>query len=196
MRSVRNVIASTCKGIRGYADPVEGGFVPSVGAVLDVLCGPMSEWIDAAALAEGEACHEAMKTALTDYDPNCPPVSTNVRAHALLEWLRKEGLVPIEHEQSRSSVLGFAGKPDAFLTTLRSGLGKRIVADWKFAESLTVRYDVQVNAYGKLFPHVDKLLLVQVTRAGVVKPKWLTPNPAHYAAFVGALSVLRWRLAH
>ena len=189
------MMVAESKGLRGYKDPANPVWVPAVGTVLDVLCGPMSNWIDEEALNEGWRCHAMTANALRSGELlGWTDVPATLRVFPLCDWLKREGFTPVEVETTHySKPYGYAGTLDAILKR-DDGLW---IPDWKFAESLDMnRYTVQLTAYGKLIGKVKGLLLVQVTRAGEVKPKVIHQNPANWAAFLGALSVLRWRLAH
>lgn len=181
------------KGLRGYKDS-QGKWVPAVGTVLDVLCGAKSDWINEAALAEGSACHAAIAQYLTERTLTGVSEARQTRVMPLIHWLAKEGFKPVAAESTCfSSRYGYAGTLDAILVR-EDGL---YVADWKFAESLDLpRYTVQLTAYSKIVEKVKGTLLVQITKAGEVKPRFRKPCPASWSAFLGALGVVKWRIAN
>jgi len=177
-------------GLRGYTDGTRSYF--AVSTLLDILSPMPSGWIDAEALELGAVLHRALF--LLSKDDRAPTASAFPRVDAVVDWLSQNGLRVVEAETPRMTDRGWAGRPDALL---QRGRGRgRIVCDVKFAEGLVPRYEVQLELYRRLFSPLPQMLLLQIPKSGKVNPKWLKPNPAHYAAGLNALSVLNWRLRY
>ncbi len=174
-------------GLRGYTDGTIWFY--AVSTLLDVLAPLPAGWIDTEALELGSTLHRALfllnKGELHE-------ASAFPRVDSALVWLAQNGLLVVESETPRATFRGWAGRPDALLRR-EHGRGL-IVCDFKFAEGLIPRYEVQLELYRRLFSPLPKMLLLQIPKSGKVIPKWLRPNPAHYAAGLNALSVLHWRM--
>ncbi len=186
------------KDTRVYKDDA-GKIYPATGSVLDLLFPGQMQWIDQAYLDEGQRCHEETKNILSAYLqtkrwPTAAHQYLSPRVRALVEYLKENRFVPEECEQPRSSaVYGHAGIPD---TLLRRG-NLSLVADWKFAEAITLRYLFQVQAYQPLFHELSPkpaLLLVQIDRSASIKLEVVKPVAKHWALFLNALTVLKFRL--
>jgi len=185
----------TRNDVRGYSDGWK--FFPACGSVLDLLFPSAMSWIDEKYLEEGTRCHAEMKRMLELRGPTpdgCWPKSDHPRVSALLASLEQWNFVPVEAEQTRCShLLGYAGTPDALMK--RGEL--YVVPDWKFAESIVERYEYQLESYRPFFSQVfpsPALMLFQVTREAKVKPMVVRPNAKHWALFLNALAVLKFRL--
>lgn len=182
-------------GMRGYSDGET--WVPAVTTVLDILAPMPSEWIDTDALETGSLLHRALFLLAK----GLPPMATSMthsgfpRADAATEWIRRNGYSVVEAEMPRRSRFGFAGRPDALLARGKT----RIIADFKFAESLPTRYEVQLEMYRHLdfgLRTMPSIVLLRISRAGDVQPKFLRPNAAHWAAALSALNIITWRINH
>ena len=189
----------TYKGVRGYQAEGTLTFFPAVGAVLDLLCPAPMQYIDEADLQRGTDAHALTEKALLNWKSESQTLhpeyfvslTEDRRVRNLIEWLNQQRHRPLRVEEPLCHLtVGYAGRPDVVM----SGFNNNLAVEFKFAESLDVRYFVQVEAYAR----ISKLerLLIQITRAGEIIPHYLKPNAAHWAAFCGALSVLKWRLTH
>jgi len=192
---VSAISEKTRYGMRGYTD--RSRWVPSVSAMLDVLAPMPRGWIDEKSLADGGMLHRALFL-LSKNEPYTVPHQSHSafpRVDAAIHWFRSNGYTVMEAETPRIARAGYGGRPDALLAK-----GPRwFLAEVKFAESLHPRYEVQLELYRRLDFGMKRPiapLLLQITKAGDVKPKYLKPNPGHYAAGLNALNALRWRINH
>ncbi len=193
------LVPNTYKGVRGYQAEDTLTFFPAVGSVLDLLRPAPMQYIDETDLQRGTDAHALTAKMLLNWkseghlnhSESLVSSSEDRRIRTLINWLNVHGHRPVhvEHPLCHLAV-GYAGRPDAIL----SGLDNHLAVDFKFAESLDVRYVVQVEAYAHL--RNFGRLLIQITRAGDIRPHYLKPNAAHWAVFCGALSVIKWRLTH
>lgn len=188
MPSVRE---ETRYGLRGYVDADRRWYF-AVSTLLDILAPMPAGWIDSEALELGAVLHRAMF--LLSKDELAPTASAFPRADAAIDWLMENDLRVVEAETPRTTIRGWAGRPDALLQRKR-GRGL-IVADFKFAEGLIPRYEVQLEMYRRLYAPLPQMLLLQIPKTGKPNPKWLRPDPGHYAAGLNALSILNWRLRY
>ena len=183
----------TAYGMRGYTDGKL--WVPSVSEILDVLAPMPKGWIDEEAMNEGTVLHRALFCMSKGQEYKIPHESHSAfpRADAAMRWIDSNGYRIVEAETHRLARAGYGGRPDALLLK-----GKQyFVSDFKFAESLPKRYEVQVELYRRLDFGITKPIypvLVQVTKTGEVKPKYLKPNLQHYAAGLSAVNIIRWRI--
>lgn len=182
-------------GYRGYSNGTT--WLPSVSSILDILAPMPKGWIDQEALEEGVTLHRALFLMSKKQSVNLPTREHTVfpRGDAAVFWLASEGFTVVESELHRISPYGYGGTPDALLYRAK----KYYVPDFKFSESLTKRYEVQLELYRRLdfgkIPRPEPLL-IQIAKDGKVRPKYLRPHAAHFAAAMNALNVIRWRLAH
>ncbi|NGZ03335.1 MAG: hypothetical protein CV090_09825 [Nitrospira sp. WS238] len=187
------MIEEVRNGLRGYTDG--NTWYPAVGTILDVLHPAPMEWIAEDDLAEGAACHKEMEQCLTILRNGGNPYDgcTIVRVRKFLDWFTRQGFTIVSIEKPEANALhGFVGRSD--IVVLDNQL-KGLVLEAKYAESLQERYEVQAEAYTRLDAHKGfKSALVQITRAGIVKAKPLKPSARHWAAFLSALGVHKWRM--
>lgn len=188
------MIEEIYKDVRGYRSE-SGLWYPAVGSVLDVLDPARMEWISEDDLATGAACHKEMEQCLTILRDGGDPyeVCSITRVRKFLDWFTRQQFTVLSVETPALNALhGFVGRAD--IVVLDNVLRKHVL-EAKYAESLNERYEVQAEAYGHCDEHKGaKVALVQITRAGEVKPKPLKTNPRHWAGFLSALGVLKWRL--
>lgn len=187
-----SVREETRYGLRGYVDP-DRRWYPAVGTLLDILAPMPQGWVDQEDLDLGAVMHRTLfKLAMKD---EAPTANAYPRVDAAVLWLRENGLRVVEAETPRISVrAGYGGCPDALLERIR---GKaRVVCDFKFSEALVPRYAVQAELYRRLYQPFPQMLLLKIPKDGKLDPRWLKPNPAHFAAGINALSILNWRFQH
>lgn len=176
--------------VRGRVDD-DGKFYPSVSAVLDVLCPMDGAWMDDEARETGLELHAAMATAIrvglleADVDP---------RLVRLWAWFQAHEFTYGRIEETLVSRYGYSGTPDYVGRTLDN---HEVIVDWKFAESVPVRYQVQLEAYRHLNVLDSKatMLIVQIPKHGELKVHRVKPNTRHWSAFLAALNILNWRLS-
>lgn len=194
-------ITQTIAGVRAR-QRADGKFVPTASAALDLLFPSKAEYMDLAAMERGERCHYWMAAWLRhkidwkQYQPPIPleNVAEQARCNAAVFWYDSmpfQSVLAVE-QSLWSKGLQWSGTPDALLVTTKM---KTVCIDWKFAESLNERYLVQGEAYRHLCPHkINEVLLVQINAKAEVKTQKVKPDLIHYAAFLSAVNVCKWRL--
>lgn len=189
-----NLEPDTVKDVRGYRNQESGKFYPATGSVLDLLFPDQMTWIDQAALDEGTLCHLEMASACKWRQIAGEwPAAKSKRVGALIKYLDEQNFHPEESEEPHASlVYGHAGTPDALLR--RHNV--YVLPDWKFAETIGLRFHFQVQAYAHFFELEKKpvLMIIQVDREAHVYPRVIKPSAKHWTLFLNALAVLQWRL--
>ncbi len=187
------------KGIRGSLLAPDSVFLPSTGAVLDIL-HPNQGWIQQddmkfGTFAHGQIANFLQNKGMSFFDADIKSHGFNPRIEAALNWIQKAFSEVMEVEQLHQAKEGFVGRPDLV------GIGREslviISCDYKFTDSLTPRYFCQAEAYGHFYSKSLRLLLQIRSNGKVVPWFWSTKDQrGHGLGFLGALSVIRWRLTY
>ena len=184
------MIAITHCGIRCYK--IDGKLYPSVSAALDLLYPLSGKWVDQASMDRGTLCHAWMAKWLLNRDTKLPKdKELRDRFRRASEWIEKDGCATVKVEATFvHPVHRYAGTIDRYATD-HHGI---YVDDFKFAEALGERYEMQVLAY-KAMVDADTARLIQVPAEGPVRVITVKPNPRLWSAFISAVNVLNFRLA-
>jgi hypothetical protein len=186
-------------GIRCRKNPA-GKWVPTASAALDLLFPDQGQWIHQADLDRGTRCHAWMEQWLKwVYDPNAYAHPDDLKekteqarvmiASNLFRSLGDARIIGVENSLF-SKDGSWSATPDVDFLLRRQHIG----IDWKFAEHLDVRYDVQAEADRHLVPKMDAVWLVQINAKGEVRVVKTKHNPHYWMAFSSAIGVLKWRL--
>lgn len=116
------------------------------------------------------------------------------QCRAMDEWMEKNNVRPLKVEEASANLeMGFAGQPDAKVL-----YGKKEIItgiDAKFGDK-TPTDTVQCLAYGKMQGYQDVTQWMDLRfhkETGEAQEEWIKPSPIDWAAFINALSLLRWR---
>ena len=176
------------------------GNLPRVSQVLRVLDDAYSG-VPQAALAiaaeRGTQLHRLCLTYLASLDGvHEAPIPTPPYEPAyeeFVKWVQSNGVLNVAIEQvSRNEKYGYCGTPDAMVIYK----GAYTLIDLKFTASILRINRVQIQAYRRLddYREATQALLLHIhPLTGEMKQETVKNNPHDWAAFVNALSVLKWR---
>lgn len=177
------------------------GSLPRVSTILRVLddayAGVPQAMMQAAA-ERGEILHRLCLTYLVSLDGvhEAPvPTPDYVPAYtAFVEWVTSNGVLSVAIEQkSENKKHGYCGTPDALVIYK----GAYTLIDLKFTASILRINRVQLQAYRRLDEYREathSLILHIDPRTGHLKQENVKNNPRDWAAFLNALSILKWRM--
>ena len=171
--------------------------LPRVSTILRLLYPDSLHFVQEDDLERGTRLHGYMETWAKAYiHGDEPPDMTDfsegerVRLEALVDWIVKANVEPLQAEEFFQSKYGYCGHPD--LVALWKG--KQWVIDWKFAESITEQNRMQGEAYRPLVPGCQGVALVQVPKSTKIVTHKLKPRPDLWALYLNGLAV--WRKQH
>jgi len=175
------------KGVRCHQ--TEAGLRPSVSGCLNLLYPDDTCWIEDEYLAEGTRLHAVMADFVAQGCLSSPAI-LEPRLDTLKAWLMANVVTVLGTEVTVPHQFGYVGTADLWFRSIN---GHTVIVDYKFAQTVAERYYIQVEAYRKAAV-ADEGLILQVNRAGDLKVIRVKPNPAHWAAFLAALHVAKWRI--
>lgn len=150
-----------------------------------------------AAVERGTQLHRLCLTYLASLDGvhEAPiPTPDYVPAYtAFVEWVTSNGVLSVAIEQvSQNDKHGYCGTPDALVIYQ----GAYTLIDLKFTASILRINRVQIQAYRRLddYKEATQALLLHINPVtGHLKQETVKNNPRDWAAFLNALSILKWR---
>lgn len=182
---------------RHYGDAVVRYF--SVSQVLDVVHGK-EHWGSQGAMDRGTDLHRIFALSVAAHsglceDPEVLPEYAGYRA-SMGMWIAAANPEPIEIEQPAVSALKglpFAGTPDLVAWIHDKGKRYRTLVDLKSGQPESW-HKIQVQAYGKLRPEVERLAILYIKQDGTM-PTWkiVKTDARDWAAFQIAVSLLQYR---
>lgn len=185
------------EGIRGYAN--NGSWLPRTSAVLDILFPGTMRYVDTSALDRGTRLHAAVlqgfRTGKWKQAGESLPPEDSKSFTSITQWVKQWVKTTVTAESvCLSTRYGYASRIDCAVI-LKSGAF--VVPDWKFAEAHDVRYEIQAEAHRHLdFEQTPQVWIVSVNRDGVLRVRKHHEHPQHWAAYLSALNVLKYRLNH
>lgn len=171
--------------------------VSSVLRILDdSYAGVPQSALDVAA-ERGTALHRLCLTYLASLDgvhEALVPTPEYVPAYqAFVKWVTDNGVLSVAIEQvSQNDKHGYCGTPDAMVIYQ----GRYTLIDLKFTASILRINRVQLQAYRRLddYHEATQALILHIDpRTGHLKQETVKNNPRDWAAFLNALSILKWR---
>ena len=177
----------------------EGARYYSVSQVLDVLHG-QPHWGSQEAMDRGTYLHRLFALSVGAFAGLCEPPAIPTEymgyAESWTHWLTIAKPEPLAIEQRLVSTmkgLPFAGTPDLLCWMLDKNKRVRVLVDLK-SGAKEKWHRVQVQAYGKLCTHADRLALLYIDKDGGL-PTWqiVKPDPRDWAGFQHALALLQYR---
>lgn len=180
---------------------VNGKLLHRVSSVLRVLddayAGVPQAALDVAA-ERGTALHQLCLTYLASLDgvhEALVPTPEYVPSYqAFVKWVTDNGVLSVAIEQvSQNDKHGYCGTPDALVIYQ----GAYTVIDLKFTASILRINRVQLQAYRRLddYKEATSAIILHIhPMTGHMKQETVKNNPRDWAAFLNALSILKWRM--